>query len=223
MRLRLLSLLAASLLLAGQANANLVTNPGFETGDATGWTTSGSTIVQQCAFTVMGCAPGGGTYHAGLNIFVGDNGNSSFNQNVTLPGPGTYFFGAYVSFGTNSAPGNFAQGQISLSVQPGNSPSETVGFDPNALNGQFTIPGNGGYSFTPYFLMTDTLIYGGVGPTSAIINVNVQDFTPDNGQFIALIFDNVFVEAVPEPASLALFAAGLTGLGLARRRKDKAA
>jgi hypothetical protein len=202
------------------AHANLLLNPGFETGTFANWNTSGDATILTCASTVVGCAPGGGTFLAVLNNSTSGAGNGSITQTVILPGAGSYSFGAYTTFGTNSAAGNFDQGQISLTVQIMGGPSETVGFDPNTLNGQFTIPGGSGFSFTPWMLLSDTLVYSGVGPASAIINLNAQDFSTGG---LVLGFDNAFIEAaaVPEPATLLLLASGLLGFGFMRRAKER--
>jgi hypothetical protein len=143
-------------------------------------------------------------------------GNASISQAVTVPGAGTYEFGAHFSYATTNAAANFSQGQISLTVQ-GGGVSATLGFDPNALLGQFTLPGGFGFYFTPWTLLSGTLTYAGSGPASLLININVQGATADKP--LVLDVDNVFLRAaaVPEPASLALLGAGLLGLGALRR------
>jgi len=79
------------------------------------------------------------------------------------------------------AAANFDQGQISLTVQ-GPGTSAVVGFDPNALNGQFTIPGGSGFSFTPWFLLSGSLTYSGPGAAPFLLNINVQYFTASKGR-----------------------------------------
>ena len=210
------ALVASAALFPASAHAMLV-NPGFETGDLTGWDTSGSVGVFGCAVSVIGCAPNGGTYNAQLNPF-NEDANASLRQTTASLSPGQYAFGAYVSFGTNDAAGNFDQGQISLTAQ-GPGTSESVGFDPNALNGQFTIPA-GSLSFTDWFLLSGVFNYTGPGDAPFLLNINVQNFTLDKN--LTLVVDNAFVNAVPVPAALPLFAGGLGGLGLLgwwRRRK----
>ena len=194
----------------GSAHANLLVNPGFETGDSTGWSTSGDTLVLGCAGTILGCAPAGGSFLAAMNALT--QGNASFTQTVQLPGSGNYHFGAYVSFGTDGPAANFDQGQISLTIQLPGGQSEVVGLDPNALNGQFTIPSVLGFFFTPWFLLDDFLNYAGA-PVDALINISVQDFSPAG---IVLAFDNVVIEAVPEPAALLLFGGALAGFAARR-------
>lgn len=198
----------------GAAAASL-TNPGFETGDLTGWGSSGNVNVVACAGTVMGCAPAGGTYFAALNVLTDGVGNASITQSLAAIGPGTYSFGAYVSFGTNNAAANFDQGQISLTAQ-GAGQSAVVGYDPNSLQGQFTIP-SGTFSFTPWFLLSGTFDYSGPGSAPFLININVQDFTAEKG--LILVADNAFITAVPLPATLPLFASGLALSGLLARSR----
>jgi len=204
-------------LVVGQARAVPLTNAGFETGDTTGWTTSGNVLVLGlCAQSFIGCAPNGGSFFALL-----DGGNASLIQTVPNLAAGAYSFGAYVSFATNNPVANFDQGQISLTVQIAGGSSATVGFDPNALNGQFTIPANNGFSLTPWFLLQGTLIFAG-SPADLLLNINVQDFSTGG---LSLVVDNAFINnTVPLPAALPLFATGLGALGLfGWRRKKKAA
>lgn len=214
--------LGLAALAAAPAQANLLTNPGFETGNLTGWTTSGSVPLYACATIPPGCPTGGGTWVAALNDASLPNtgiGSASLSQAVTVPGPGTFEFGAVFSYATTlPAAGNFAQGQISLTVQ-GGGPSVTLGFDPNALASQFTIGGFAGFSFTPWIPLSGTLTWAGPGPASLLLNISVQNATADNR--LVLDVDNVFLRAVtvevPEPAALALLGAGLVGLAALRR------
>lgn len=209
-------------LVPAAAQAVPLNNPGFETGTTAGWNASGDVTVAICAAQVVGCAPGGGTYFAGLNNSIG-NGNASLTQTVTGVAPGTYNFGAWVSFGTNNPAGNFDQGQISLTLQISGSPGQTVGFDPNTLNGQFTIPASAGFSFTDWFLLQGVLTFAG-SPTDLLLNINVQDFSSSGG--LVLLVDNAFITdagPVPLPGAVPLFASGLGVLGLfGWRRKKKA-
>jgi hypothetical protein len=54
---------AAAFCVAHPAKANLITNPGFETGDLTGWTPSGDASVVGTAF---GIPPHSGNFQANL-------------------------------------------------------------------------------------------------------------------------------------------------------------
>jgi hypothetical protein len=84
----------AALSVAYPAKANLITNPGFETGDFTGWTGVSNAAVTG---TVLGVAPHSGSFQAELGA------PASISQSVaTTPGQSYTidFFAAFASLGT---------------------------------------------------------------------------------------------------------------------------
>src|SRR5215813_14503397 len=99
---------------ATPATANLLTNPGFETGNTTGWTpSSGSASASNFSAVVHD-----GSWGGFLNSAVTSPGtNASLIQAVSLPGPGTYQFGGWLrAFTVGSEAGVFDQIQLSTFV-----------------------------------------------------------------------------------------------------------
>jgi hypothetical protein len=207
--------LLLSLCLAVNGHANFVTNPGFETGDLSGWNPSGSVNVYTLPQVVHS-----GTYGAYLDTVVvpPPGTNDSMTQNVYLAGPGQYLFGGWLRYFTYDPAGNFDQGQISIYL---NQQSGVVGSDPNGTQ-PFVDAGSG---FVPNWKMSQNWfyfegIYNYSGPAGfALLNINLQNqySTVPTG----LAVDDVFVNSVPEPTTLLFLGTGILGLVGLRRKFRK--
>jgi len=85
----------AALSVAYPTKANLITNPGFETGNFTGWTTTGGG--GSVAGTLGGIAPHSGNFQAAFGV-----GEFSISQNVTTT-PGASYIVDFWLAGTGGA------------------------------------------------------------------------------------------------------------------------
>jgi hypothetical protein len=179
---------AAALVLgtAGVANANLIDNGGFETGDFTGWTVSaGATGVSGTG------GPGGYSPHSGdFYAFLGNVGGlGSLSQTFSDNAGSSYTVDLFLA-------------------SNGTTPNEfDVQINGVSLFSQVDIPGQ------DYTEITGT--FTGTGSDTLTL------LERDDPNYLALddVSVNLAGTAVPEPASLALFGAGLLGLGWIRRRK----
>jgi MYXO-CTERM domain-containing protein len=187
------------------AHANLLSNPGAETGDLTGWVVGGESnpAVDDGSFD-------GFTPHTGLYDFYGYNGlDGTLTQNVSLAGiPNAAW--AEVSF--------WEQG-----LNQGD-PSDNAFVSLTFLDALGQVLGS---AATPVVDSHDGtwLQYSGIFaiPAGTASIDYTMNFTRHAGSDLdAFIDDNsLSVSAVPEPAAWALWGAGLAGLAGAVRARRK--
>lgn len=227
-------LAAASMMAAGGAQATLLTNGDFETGDFTGWTvtdlagSSGSWFIDTPGTTtpVSGFATAanavGGSFYAVTD--QGGPGTHALTQSFTVaPGASSVFFSfqMFANDQSGTAPIINAAGlthtaganqHIRVDLLSG----AATAFDTGAgVLANFFLGDDAGVNpnpYTSYSFDISSLVAGGG-------TFQVRFAEVDNQLFYQMGVDNVAV-TVPEPATLALLGLGLTGLALSRRRKQ---
>jgi len=174
----------------GTANANSLSNPGFETGALDPWIGSGA--------LVDSVFPHAGIYDAALST-VTNGPAATLSQAVpTVPGS-AYLLNLFLLDQAFSPFDTFTVsfGGFSTTV------TGDAAFDGSTVNNyaaqSFAVPGSA------ITAATTTLLFSAVNPNAAF---NVDD--------VVLL---PVVRAVPEPAGLAALLSGLEGLWVARRRR----
>lgn len=228
-----LSLLGTiALTMPNQANAATLVNPGFETGDLTGWTeaTSGTTVVTIGAlddtYSAQIVKQNSGTLSQGFSAMTGTI-NVGFNFSATDPGGATDRVLHFVLVGGGDSLINFrlvdedTDGDGDLQAFSG-SAWESTGVKDVAFTTKqafsLTINDLGGVSPT-YDVSIGTSSATGLTifqttPTAASSLDSILFAHGAQAAGSTLLIDNVYI---PEPSSLALF--GLGGLLIARRRR----
>jgi len=198
--------MAALLCLAVAAQADVITNGGFETGDFTGWTVrptaNGQTTVQD---VIMYDIDGSGPYGESLaaRFCVGEVNHYSqwegieLVQDVSLVGGTEYTFDADVSAWSQNPYNNYDGGKFEL-----------------ILDGAVLDTWNAGYieiNQKLYGHVSGTYTPGASGPYEIGMRIT-RPWTPPT--YIYQLVDNF--TGIPEPATLTLLALG--GLTALRRR-----
>jgi hypothetical protein len=196
--------LAALATLSGGAFAFV--NPGFETGDFTGWTIgftpNGATAVQAVTVfdTVLGVPSRAATFEVGEAVFQNTGAGVILSQNLNLAGNTNYIF----SF-------NWA------AANPGQSGNADGGDFSTYINGSiFDTVSTGNIAAGQIYRGTITTAF----TTGAAGNYNVgvqitRKFIPGAG--LRQYVDNFSV--VPEPGTMLALGAGLAALAARRRKK----
>jgi hypothetical protein len=194
---RILMTMGVMLAAAGSAQAGLIVNGGFETGDFTGWTLGSNND----GFSFVGTdTPHSGSFEADLGQFQSD-GTLSLSQSITTTIGASYTFSFWMTTagagGTSSAPDFFSAsfgGQTVLSLTDVSTPTD------------YTL-----FSYTVVATSTSTLV----------------DFESYNSPWYFFLDDVDVVPSsapvVPEPSSIVLVAIGICGLGVRSIRKRRAA
>ncbi|CAH0294928.1 hypothetical protein SRABI118_04192 [Massilia sp. Bi118] len=188
-------------LLAGTAHANLIKNGDFEQVQggvpAHGFVTAnaGSTVLTDWTVGPVSIDLVQGAYGAIDGISV---------DMLGTPGPG------FISQSFNAVAGTTYQLDFDLFRNTVPSGTVEVTFTDslsNSYSQQFTSTGGTATAFSMTYLATSngplTLSFGSVGGDG----------------YSGAVLDNVSVNAVPEPATLAIFGIGMFGFGMCRRRK----
>jgi hypothetical protein len=179
--------------------ANLVLNPGFETGDFTGWTVGGNTT-SPGAYYGVNCTDGFQNSGSCAAFFAEPTTATTLAETLTLAPSTTYTVSFYLSqlFAPSSSYPN----------------SWSVSFDGSTLDSGSNLPdANGVYSLKSYTFTT-----------AASGNSGLLQFSfLDSAGFYFLDDVSVSASVVPEMGSLSLMLSGL-GLfalgGAARRRRS---
>jgi hypothetical protein len=179
----------------GVAHADTI-NGGFETGDFSGWTTSGLT-----------CSAVGTGYSTATGCYGYD----------TDPGPHSGQFAAYL--GTAAGGGVVSQSLNTVAGQTYqlNFFLANGSYQGTATPNDFLVEWNGAtvlhladsstFGFTQY---TYDVVATGASTTLAFTNKQTPSFW---------VLDDISVRAVPEPFSVTLIGFGLAGIGVLMRRK----
>ena len=197
---------AAFALAAGQASANLILNPGFETGDFTSWLVLGATGTVQSPDNGPSA---GGTHNAFLdNQAVA--ANLALQQTTAAASVGS---GVLVNYSFDLKAGiNAAGGVLFVHIFDQNSGGGVIG-QPTGLIGPLLVgpPDGLWHTFSGSFTTlagTDHLTIEFDATTGA-----------GAGSIEQMHVDNVVLNAVPEPTTVTLVGLGLLGLLGLRRRK----
>ena len=183
----------ATLIAAPAAHAGLLQNGGFETGNFTNWTQSGNVAIATVPYFGIGNSTLDGRYLAIFNS--GDSTPNAVLSQTFATIAGTDYTVSFDYGGTTGQSINVA----------------STGFGGSALGSVFATS-NGAFSSATVF--SYTFEADSTSSTLTISDSHANQTVSSDG-----ILDNVSVTAVPEPTSLALFGAGLAGLGWLRRRK----
>ena len=213
MKNRTLVVAAVALGFAAAANANLIVNPSFETGDFTGWTLGGTAT--SYGVDLDGTAISGSYYSDSVvNVRTGDFAawalvsafssppvNFVLSQSVNVTAGQSYDIGFYLSLG------------------------RTTGLESAGRTLRIRVDGTQIYTFDEYGMTGDPFV--GDDPTN-FEHHTVQWIAPSSGSVLvefdlsgsgtALIgfsYEDFYV--IPGPAALGLF--GLAGLAAGRRRR----
>jgi hypothetical protein len=192
-----LALVTAGLVYSqAQAATNLVVNPGFETGDLTGYTMTGNYTIYDGVVGSNEDAPHSGFYELELGNYA-SSGPAGVTQTITTAAGQSYDFSFYFANDGDN---------------PAGSQLFNVTYDGNTLK---SIDGE---TSSPYTLMSFTVLgtgsdtFGLSGYSNSAYNdVDDISFTASAGA----------VSAVPELSTWLLMIAGIGGIGLMLRRAKK--
>jgi hypothetical protein len=203
MKVRTLIVIAVSLVLCQGALANLLTNPGLETGDMTGWVNGGS------QWSVGSGADDKHTGNYGLLAWIQPAtgfGWTAVEQYIPVTaGEGynlSYYTSAFV-FGTPHT-----EGFLEVSFRD----------SANGIISQFETTHI--TATTPWTQGTMSGLIAPIGSVTAVVKgvVHMSGTTDDNAFYH---FDDFDMAAIPEPGTLALFGLGIMGLLRLRRKASK--
>ncbi len=191
-----LLLLVVIVSLVGSANATLVTNGDFETGDGSGWVTSGTANATYSAWV----AP---NYTGGYYAYVIGNGVLAQTLGETATASGHYQLDFDIVTQEIVGPGNASGDSLKIWLQ------ETTGW--SLLGGEQTVAHNNAAAIGEVTHHTVDFIWTGETHIGAPLDLIFQRGAGSAGY---VLIDNVVL--TPEPMTMALL--GLGGLFLRRRK-----